>query len=327
MVKAVYPPTIRVSGTTLSRHLNELKSLVNNFAHLALFFTSCFLSHGGHGQSYEGLNKLDGSTIETYFSAGARDKAERMTAQLDQVIAFYNHHLAFTPVITLLVLSEKDWSKHTSFPVYGMPHYAGNNRLIVASHDNEFWKSMTPRIEEMPVQYREKFLRAYTNQQGELTMESFFDLLVIHELGHAYHNQGGLRMQRKWMGELFCNILLHSYVAEREPGLLDALTAFPEMVVATTERSTLKYTTLEELEANYDDLGRNHPQNYGWYQCRWHVAAANIYDDSKLNAIKNLWHTLRDQKEILSDPAFVELMSSKVHESVAEVPLKWSASE
>ena len=33
-------------------------------------------------------------------------------------------------------------------------------------------------------------------------------------------------------GELFCNILLHTYIAENEPEQLSALTVFPQMVIA-----------------------------------------------------------------------------------------------
>ena len=303
------------------------KRLAIRMVHYASLVIICIFSRVGYGQSYEGLNELEGGNIKTYFSPGAADKAERMATQLDRVIAFYDRHLGFTPSVSLLVLSEGDWSSFTSFPVYGMPHYTGDNVLIVAAEDNQYWKSLIARPDQMPEKYWKEFVKVYTNQEGELTMEPFFDLLVIHELGHAYHNQGGLVMQRKWMGELFCNILLHSYIAENEPELLDALTSFPEMVVATTRRSALKYTTLPELELNYNLIGRSYPQNYGWYQCRWHVAAARIYDTSNMDGIRNLWHTLREHKDGLNDDEFVEILRTKVHESVAEVPLRWNESE
>ncbi len=306
--------------------INACRRMIQ-FAQLMILLIACFPSHVGFGQSYEGLTSLSGSKIKTYFSVGAAPKAERMAAQLDRVIAFYNQHLGFTPSVTVLILSKNDWSNYTTFPVYGMPHYNAKDVLIVASEDNEYWKSMVPPPEEVPAEIRQKFMQVYTNQKGELTMEPFFDLLVIHELGHAFHQQGGLLMQRKWMGELFCNILLHSYIAENEPALLDALTMFPEMVVATTERSELTYTTLEELESNYDYIGKSYPQNYGWYQCRWHVAAGKIYDNSKLVAIKNLWRTLKEQRETLDDGSLAALLSSKVDENVSAVPLTWDDSK
>lgn len=277
-----------------------------------------------HAQSYEGLNKLQGNGTQTFFSTGAEAKAERMAKQLNRVMAFYKKHLKFTPAVTLLVLSQKDWSKHSEFPVYGMPHYTGDKTLIVASENNDFWKSMLPPTDKMTIKYAQLFRETYTNKKGELTMEPFFDLLTIHELGHAYHIQGGLVMQRRWMGELFCNVLLHTYIAEMEPDLLGPLTLFPEMVVSTTDKASMQYTTLEELENNYNHIGQNHPQNYGWYQCRWHVGAGKIFDGCGLDGIKNLWMTLKTQREILDDGAFTELLKAKVHQRVADIPLEWN---
>ncbi|MCF2443324.1 hypothetical protein L0657_05090 [Dyadobacter sp. CY345] len=246
-----------------------------------------------------------------------------MAQQLDGVLTFYAKQLEFTPTVTLLILSPGDWKNFTTFPFYGMPHYTGNKILIVAAENNDYWKSMVPATEKIPAAYAGLVKEAYSDKNGGLTMEPFFDLLAIHELGHAYHNQGGLVMQRKWMGELFPNILLHAYIAEKEPELLNALTTFPKMVVATTDRSTLKYTTLQELETNYNQIGPNYPQNYGWYQCRWHIAAGEIYDAGRTQGLKNLWSTLKSQREILTDPELAGLLHDKIHKSVADVQLNW----
>lgn len=307
-----------------SKSQGSLRRFIVRSALCLILLIISLLSRNVDAQSYEGLNKLKGNKTETYFSPGATAKAERMAIQLDRVMLFYKQHLDFAPSVTLLVLSPNDWSKYTKFPFYGMPHYTSNKTLVVASEDNEYWKSMHPPLDKIPKEYAEMFTQTYTNQKGELSMEPFFDLLAIHELGHAYHIQGGLVMQRRWMGELFCNVLLHTYIAEMEPELLKALTIFPEMVVATTDKSSLKYTTLEDLETHYNEIGPKHPQNYGWYQCRWHIAAGKIYDGSKMEGIKNLWSVLKGQKEILNDGAFAELLSVKIHNSVADVPLKWN---
>lgn len=290
---------------------------------LAIVIAILFFSSPGAGQSFATLNELNGSGFKTYYSDGAAAKAQRMAAQLERVTAFYQQELGFTPSVTLLLLSRKDWNTHTKVSLYGMPHFT-DDKLIVASEDNAFWKSMVPPAEQIPEGLRGKFTRAYTNTQDELTMEAFFDLLVIHELGHAYHNQGGLLVQRRWMGELFANILLHSYIAVNEPHLLDALTSFPEVTVATISKASLKFTTLPELEANYDLLGREYPQNYGWYQCRWHMAAGKVYDASKLEGIKNLWRALKEFQQPFDDDAFTSMLRDKVHGSVADVPARWN---
>ena len=153
-------------------------------------------------------------------------------------------------------------------------------------------------------------------------MQAFFDLLAIHELGHAFHIQGKLQMQRKWMGELFCNIFLHTYIAEKEPGQLPALTLFPKIVVSGGIKN-YKYTSLQELEEKYNEIGPQHPQNYGWYQCRWHAAAAAIYDTDGKTVFQRLWATLQTEQVKLNDVSLAELLQTKVGKSVADVLLRW----
>jgi hypothetical protein len=273
-------------------------------------------------QSYEGLNRLSGYQTSTYYSNGTEVKAKRMANQLDSVLAFYSKHLQFTPTISLLILSPDDWSKFTKFPFYGMPHY-NNKTLIVAAENNVYWKSMLPALDKIPSEYASLVGKAYTGEDGEVTMEKFFDLLAIHELGHAYHNQGGLVMQRRWMGELFPNVLLHTYIAEKEPALLGALTVFPKTVVAITDTATLKFTSLRELEENYGQMGPNYPQNYGWYQCRWHIAAGDIYDRSGILGLQKLWAALKEQREILDDAGLLKMLDEKVDKAVGDVQRNW----
>jgi hypothetical protein len=274
-------------------------------------------------QSFDDLNQLEDYQIKTYYSEGSKENAKTMASRSDNVISFYKSLIDFEPTVTLLVLSPADWSKYTNFPFYGMPHYTSGQTLIVASEDNDFWKSFIPPLDQLPSELAQQISSAYSDNNNGLSMRAFFDLLAIHELGHIFHIQGGLKMQRKWMGELFSNIFLHTYIAEKEPELLPALTVFPKMVVSSTKKGELKYTTLNELESNYDIISQQYPNNYGWYQCRWHIAAANIYDEGGISAFKNLWQELKNQIEPLDDAAFATLLSTKVHLSVADVLLKW----
>lgn len=306
---------------------NVAGQLLLKWLYCFIFFCIALMQQKVHAQLYENLQPLKGYRTVTYFSAGSELKAARMAKQLDAVTAFYTKQIQFTPSVTLLILSPEDWSKYTKFPVYGMPHYTDSKTLIVAANDNDFWKSFIPPLDKLPKEYAQLIKETYLNKNGELSMEPFFDLLAIHELGHAYHIQGGLVMQRKWMGELFCNILLHGYIAENEPNLLPALTLFPKMVVETTDRTLLKYSTVEDLETHYNDLGQKYPQNYGWYQCRWHMSAGKIYDAGSILVFQNLWGTLKSQREVLSDTALITIWNQKVHKSIADMQMGWNKTE
>lgn len=274
-------------------------------------------------QTYDDLVPLNGYKTEIYFSTGNDVRAKIVAERMDHVLEFYNKLIAFEPEVTLLIMNPVDWPRHTKFPVYGMPHYdEKRNLLIIASENNEFWKSFIPPIDQLPTDLADKISSTYVDEDGSLSMQAFFDLLAIHELGHAYQFQAGLNVQRMWMGELFCNILLHTYIAENESEQLPALTVFPQMVIAGGTEG-FNYTSLSDIEEHYEEIGQRHPRNYGWYQCRWHYAAGNIYDAGGSETFVKLWNALLLQKEKLDDSKFAELLSNQVHQSVADVMLKW----
>ena len=266
------------------------------------------------------LDSLRHASMKVFFSKGQQSRAESIARLAAGAMQYYDSLLHFRPHVKLLVLTEKDWPHHTSFPVYGMPHYTSHETLVVASSDNAMWKSFIPPLEQLPPALAAGVRRTY-QKNGQLTMESFFDLLALHELGHAYHKQADLVVQRKWMGELFCNIFLHTYIAERQPDLLPALTVFPDMVVAGGSNG-FEFTTLSQFESHYNEIGTRHPRNYGWYQCRLHKAAAGIYDAGSKEVMPLLWKALQAKGEV-GDREFAHRLSKQVHDSVGDVWLKW----
>ncbi len=272
--------------------------------------------------SFESLKKLEGFKTKIYFSHGNDQRAVTVAQRLDKVYTYFNEKIAFEPKVTLLILNPQDWGKFTTFPVYGMPHYdETRDLLIIASDNNEFWNSFIPDMNQIDPEMAGKISETYVDENGTLSMQPFFDLLAIHELGHAYHFQAGLNLQRKWLGELFCNIMLHTFIADIEPQQLPALTIFPLMVIKNGTNG-FKYTSLIDLEANYDEIGKNHARNYGWYQCRWHESAGKVYNAARDEGFIRLWNGLKNQKDLLNDPDLVRFMSD-VDPSLAEVYQKW----
>jgi hypothetical protein len=88
-------------------------------------------------------------------------------------------------------------------------------------------------------------LATYPDGAGGLDLQPFFDLITVHELGHALEVLGDLRLSRKLAARM------------RAEG----------------------YSTLDELEAHYtggDDPMS--PLNYVWFQYRWQRLAAKMFE-------------------------------------------------
>jgi hypothetical protein len=286
-------------------------------------FLLLFFIYSPKAQSQDSLHELRNQGFQVYYSSGHGDRAESIAMRIGHARKYHQELLQFTPTFTLMVLSRSDWKVHTTDPViYGMPHYnEKSKRLIVSAEDNAFWKSFLPPLSQLPEELRKPVEATYGSSTG-LSMQAFFDLLAIHELGHAFHFQGGLNMQRKWMGELFSNVLLHTYIADKEPGLLPALTLFPRMVVAGGA-GEFTFTSLQDVHERYDEIALKYPKNYGWYQCRWHVAAAGIYDAGGRSVIKKFWNALQDKNKMSTDQELSIYLRKAGCERVAEMMDDW----
>ena len=53
----------------------------------------------------------------------------------------------------------------------------------------------------------------------------------------------------------------------------------------------------EDVDERYEEIGQRHAKNYGWYQCRWHKSAGDIYDAGGKNLVVKLWTAFKQQKE------------------------------
>ena len=235
---------------------------------LSIAFSFIYIFSTAQDSTSNNLSVLNGHSQPIYYSPGFVDRATAMANFIDSAEVFFQNTLSFKPRARLFILEEKDWSKEAATPMkgtYGFPHMIEGEKLVIAATDNGFWKSMLPPAAGLPAPVVARMNQAYRQSDSSYSRQAFFDLLAIHELGHAYTIQAKLTMQRHWMSELFVNIMLHTYIAEEKKELLPALELFPEMTIANGT-SGYQYTSLEDFERVYTNFEIS-PQNYGWYQC------------------------------------------------------------
>ncbi len=274
------------------------------------------------------LPQLPGFSQTIYYSPGQEERAKSIAVFLANAANFFQTEIGFTPNVIMYILAPQHWKSIAAKPlqdVYGFPHNIDNTRLAIAAEDNDLWRSFLPPVSQLPPPIAAQVKTAYKKQDGSYSIMPFFDLLALHEMGHSYTAQGGLKMHRNWMGELFVNIMLHTYIAEKQPELLPALEAFPNMVVGGGS-AEYKFTSLQDFEKLYASMGMG-PKNYGWYQCRLHAAAKDIYNAGGKQVLLQLWNTLKKHPEKMTDAAFVAMLKTEVHPSVANVYLRWDKVE
>ena len=270
-------------------------------------------------KKYPDLIELPGLPFSVYASAGTEQQAQSIAARCRKAHSFLGSILDFDPQLNVLVLTPERWSKYAAFPVYGMPHYIDEQTLAIAGQDNSFWQSMAPPAQALPPQAARAMQTAYGQTDGSINLSSFFDLLAVHELGHLFQFQAKCQFPRLWLAELFCNICLHAYTASVEPDQLNALETFPQMV-ANLDSAELRYRSLDDFERLYIDVG---PQNYGWYQCRFHVAARRIYEAGGVEALQRLWKSFLQSDEQLSDEQLAARLRTDAQPEIEKVLTAW----
>lgn len=262
-------------------------------------------------QTYDGLQKLGNISQNVYFSENAKERAVKISTDVAKAETYFQKQFNVKPSYTLLVLSPTDWKKHAHpQAIYGIPHYLPDGRLVVASENNDFWKRNAAPVDKLPQELAEKMKATYTDKNGEINLTNAFDLLAIHELGHAFQSAAKMLGQRNWLNELLCNILLHTYLADNDPKQLPYITVFTKTAVSSFPTQRLKFTKLEDFEANYNEIAKNFPDNYGWYQCRFHVMAGDIYDAGGASSMKKIWSMLLSQKQKLNDEELLKLLNT-----------------
>lgn len=249
-----------------------------------------------------GLVHLAGHRFDVRYSAGALDRARAVAAVAEDAYGSLDRLLAgVTPDIALLVVGEADWESRQP---YGLPFFTdgdGDLRpalVVMPAGSGDFWVSIAEDLREASPTGFARLAATYPDGSGGVDLQPFFDLVTIHELGHAFEVLGDVRLPTFWLSEIFANLALHAFVATRRPELLDTLEVL-SIVGSTSRRLAARwraegYTTLEDLEAHY--TGGDQPMsalNYVWYQCRWQRLAARVFAADGEMALVRLWNCFR----------------------------------
>jgi hypothetical protein len=246
----------------------------------------------------------------------------------------------FTPVepdIAIVVADQSDWPDPG--PPYGLPFFRGDASeirpgivVMPAGGGGDFWLGIAEDIRAASPRGYAKLRAAYPDGAGGVDLQPFFDLITVHELGHAFEELGDLRLPTFWLSEIFVNLALHAFVATRLPASLPTLEVLPT-VGAGSRRLAARmraegYSTLEELQVHY--TGGDQPMsplNYVWYQHRWLRLAAKMFEVDGEAGLVRFWDCFHARDRVNAGEAtaasLAPLLSAEVSPTLGRAVRDW----
>src|ERR1022692_2292662 len=283
-----------------------------------------------------GLAHLDGYPFEVRYSDGslARARAAADVAK-DAYVYFSRLFSGFEPNIAVIVADVADWESRQP---YGLPFFNDDDGqirpgiVVMPAGSGDFWIAMGQDLHEASPRGYKRLLATYPDGDGGLDLQPFFDLVTIHELGHAFEVLGDLRLPTFWLGEIFANLALHAFVATRQSECLSTLQVL-SIVGTQSPRLDARmraegYSTLEDLEAHYTGGGDPmSPLNYVWYQYRWQRLAAQMFDSDGENGLIRRWDCFHSTDLLSSGEvtaaSLAALLRTEVSETLGRAVQDW----
>jgi hypothetical protein len=244
------------------------------------------------------LSQLTGYPFEVRYSDGSLARARAAADVAANAYGYFSRLFsAAEPDIAVIVANEADWSGNGP---YGLPFFRddpGEIRpgiVLMPAGGGDFWEGIGQDIRDASPRGYAKLLATYPDGTGGLELQPFFDLITIHELGHAFEVLGDLRLPTLWLSEIFVNLAMHAFVATQLPASLQTLEVLPTVGAGSRKLAAQMraggYSTLEELQAHYtggDDS--MDPLNYVWYQHRWLRLAAKMFEVDGEDGLVRFW--------------------------------------
>jgi hypothetical protein len=231
---------------------------------------------------HRGLASLPGFPFEVLTSASTREQAGLLAERCARAYSYLGDMLAFRPRCALLVLDRADWSERASNPSYVMPYYDAGN-LFLTGEPSDLTASLEEMASSAPPAAARELDQVYGSGAGRLA--PFADMLVVHELAHAFHDGVPFAFPRSWLMELFADMALYAFAAAEQPSR--------RLQVETLPRVALEYhlispvaRDLRYFEAFYP---RIEPLTYVWYQFRFTMMAKGLVDATGPDALRRLW--------------------------------------
>ena len=177
------------------------------------------------------LAHLGGYRFEVRYSEGALVRARAAADVAANAYGYFSRLFSgVEPDIAIIVAGQADWESRQP---YGLPFFNDDDGqirpgiVVMPAGSGDFWVAIGQDIRDASPRGYTRLLATYPDGAGGLDLQPFFDLVTIHELGHAFEMFGDLRLPTFWLGEIFANLALHAFVVTKQPEQLTTLEVLP----------------------------------------------------------------------------------------------------
>jgi hypothetical protein len=155
------------------------------------------------GSSSVGMVEIAVGTMRVRASEGAENQARRIAAMVGRARDWAGPILGMTPSLGLHVAGPADWVSVAAEPrlAYGLPHTSDEgDRLVVGVEPAGFFgETARSYATHADGRTRQALLSAFGDG---LDLGRFVDAIVVHELGHLYHQQVPFEFPRLWLASI-----------------------------------------------------------------------------------------------------------------------------
>jgi hypothetical protein len=282
------------------------------------------------------LLHLGGYPFEVRHSDGALTRARAAADVAAEAYSYFSRLFdASEPDIAVIVADEADWPG--SGP-YGLPFFRDDaleirpGVVVMPAGGGNFWIGIAQDIRDASPRGYATLRATYPDAAGGVDLQPFFDLITIHELGHAFEVLGDLRLPTFWLSEIFVNLAMHAFVATRLPASLPTLEVLSTVGAGSrTLAARMRaegYSTLEELQAHYTGSDDSmSPLNYVWFQYRWLRLAAKVFEVDGEDGLVRFWECFHSTDRVSAGEAtaasLAPLLTTEVSRTLGRAVRDW----
>lgn len=231
---------------------------------------------------------VEGFGFKVSVSAGAELRGKVTAERAARALDWLAGALGVRPSLRLCVADESDWEVVAPVPLYGMPQAWGDLVIVPAGPSplvDEQYAAFAPYVTARTA----AGVRAAYGDPPDLA--GFFDLLLVHELTHLFHEQVWREQPELWLLELHANLGLFGYLADQEPDRLSGVRAFAGCA-RDVPAEVAPVRRLAEMELAFDGGG---PVNYSWYQLRLIALADELWSAGGAGLFRRMHERFADR--------------------------------